>query len=88
MDAEHVLAGAQRAAAQDAQPSPGEAPRHELVSISDQRCRMRARKEGCVGAHRRRNGRRVVVRPIDRARRIAGGYLSHGCSKFACNLSS
>jgi hypothetical protein len=37
MHAQHVLAGAQRLAAQDAQPSAGDARSHDSVDVADQR---------------------------------------------------
>jgi hypothetical protein len=77
--AEHVLAGAQRAAAEHAQPSPCDASAH-VVCVSDQCCCGRVRPRACVG-HWRRRRRRVAGRSITRMCRVASGCLSHGCCR-------
>ena len=80
MHAEHALAGAQRAAAQDAHPvSPAGWPQ-EPVHVSHPCGRGRQCAQGGVGARRRRRWR-AAGRSIQRMHRVAGGCLSHGCSK-------
>jgi hypothetical protein len=79
--AKHVLARAQWAAAQDAPPCRGGAWPYEPVSLRYRCRRGRLGGEGCVVAGRRRRWWRIAAGSIKRMRRVAGGCLSHGCSK-------
>jgi hypothetical protein len=74
---EHVLAGAQRMAAQDAEPNTGDAAQRMFVVVGDRRCRGR---EADVGARLRWFRQCVAVRWIIRVLGVADGCLRHGCS--------
>jgi bacterioferritin-associated ferredoxin len=79
MHAQHVLAGAQRLAAQHAQPRPRAGRARESVEVADQRGRRRG--ETCIKARRRRCQRHTSLREITRMLGVGSGCLWHGCCK-------